>query len=103
MGTAISSSLSPDCCYYLHCGTLRYPVKPIDTNDRLNADQFKAYRENDTLTNQIHLVLSATSLNLQDPKNNTVLMDGLNRVRRFLFSVIFDEFNGKSMALCTGR
>ena len=30
----------PDCCYYLHCANLDYPVTPDPVNDERNAEDF---------------------------------------------------------------
>lgn len=68
----------PDCCYYLHCPTLDYRVVPDPTNDRINANNYNTlYRNNSTLTDAIHLTVSATCMNLQDTTLNTRFLDSL--------------------------
>jgi len=59
----------PECCYYLHCPNLNYTVVPNPENDRLNALEFtQHYQGNATLEEKIHLTLSMTFPNLQQPQ-----------------------------------
>jgi len=61
----------PDCCYYLHCPTLNYTVVPSTKNDYANAEDFtKTYKKNSSMEEMIHLTLSVTFPNLQQPKDN---------------------------------
>lgn len=60
----------PDCCYYLHCPSFNYSVVPDPYNDRLNAEDYThKYQGNSSVQERIHLTLSATFPNLQNPKN----------------------------------
>ena len=45
-------------------------VNPDPLNDRLNAEDYVNYKKNATQTETIHLTLSATFPNLQEPQNN---------------------------------
>ena len=45
-------------------------VEPDPLNDRLNALDFVEYKKNQTQMDSIHLTLSATFPNLQEPQNN---------------------------------
>ena len=67
----------PDCCYYLHCPTLNYRVVPDPTNDRINAQEYKKYKQNEGLKSKLHLTLSATFPNLQRPENITKILGEL--------------------------
>jgi hypothetical protein len=59
----------PECCYYLHCPNLNYTVVPNPENDRLNALEYtQHYQGNTTLEEKIHLTLSMTFPNLQQPQ-----------------------------------
>ena len=64
------NSSDPECCYYLHCPTYKYMVNPDPLNDRLNAEDFIKYKNNQTQMDAVHLTLSATFPNLQEPQNN---------------------------------
>ena len=64
----------PECCYYLHCPTLDHKVVPDPLNDRLNAADFKRYKQDENLKSKIHLTLSATFPNLQMPDNITTIL-----------------------------
>ena len=67
----------PDCCYYLHCANYDYPVTPDPKNDELNAEDFKNYYEGKPLMEQIHLIPSVTFPNLQQPENNSRILEQL--------------------------
>ena len=67
----------PDCCYYLHCANYNYPVTPDPKNDELNAEDFKNYYEGKPLMEQIHLIPSVTFPNLQQPENNSRILEQL--------------------------
>lgn len=60
-----------DCCYYMHCPTAEYKAVPDPTNDILNAEDYKKYKTNQTQMDMVHLTLSATYPNLQDPKGQS--------------------------------
>ena len=70
---------SPDCCYYLHCATFDYPVTPDPINDIENAKNFLSKYKNKPLSKQIHLIPSFTAPNLQQPENNSLVLDMLQK------------------------
>jgi len=59
------------CCYYLHCANYNYPVVPDPKNDIANAEDYKMFYKDKELEQEMHLTLSYTSANLQQPENNT--------------------------------
>jgi len=67
----------PDCCYYLHCASYDYPVTPDPINDERNAQDFQEKYLNKELSKQIHLIPSVTFPNLQQPENNTRILETL--------------------------
>lgn len=68
----------PDCCYYLHCPTLDYVITPDPYNDRLNAEEYRdIYMKDKEMQKKMHLTVSATSLNLQNPENNMKVLNNL--------------------------
>jgi len=67
----------PACCYYLHCATYDYPVVPHPKNDEDNAEDFNNLYKGQELEKEMHLTLSFTSPNLQQPENNTRIMGHL--------------------------
>ena len=69
----------PDCCYYLHCPTFDYPVVPNPLNDRENAENYVKYKNNPNQSSKIHLTLSATFPNLQNPVDIMTNLDNLTR------------------------
>ncbi|CAL4182177.1 unnamed protein product, partial [Meganyctiphanes norvegica] len=67
-----------DCCYYLHCATLDYVVTPDPHNDILNAEEYRdIYMKDEEMRKKMHLTVSATSLNLQNPINNMGVLNNL--------------------------
>ena len=72
-------SNSKDCCYYLHCANYDYPVTPDPINDIRNAQDFQKYYKDKDLSKQIHLLPSVTSPNLQQPENNSNVMEMLQK------------------------
>jgi len=68
---------SPDCCYYLHCATFDYPVTPDPINDIENAKNFQSKYKDKPLSKEIHLIPSFTAPNLQQPENNSRVLDML--------------------------
>jgi len=70
---------SKDCCYYLHCANYDYPVTPDPINDIRNAQDFQKYYKDKDLSKQIHLLPSVTSPNLQQPENNSNVMEMLQK------------------------
>jgi len=75
----------PDCCYYLHCANYDYPVTPDPKNDELNAQDFKNYYEGKPLAEQIHLIPSVTFPNLQQPENNSRILEHLKSKHQGVF------------------
>lgn len=70
----------PPCCYYLHCATLDYVVTPDPHNDRENAKEYRdIYMKDEEMRKKMHLIVSATSLNLQNPVNNMVVLNNLTQ------------------------
>jgi len=68
----------PDCCYYLHCASLDYVVTPDPTNDILNAEEYRdIYMKDEEMKKKMHLTMSATSLNLQNPGKNMDVYNNL--------------------------
>jgi len=65
------------CCYYLHCANYRYPVVPDPKNDIENAKDFNLRYKNQNLSKEMHLTLSATFPNLQQPVNNSRILGQL--------------------------
>ncbi len=58
-----------------------YRVQPTDVNDRYNADNFTTHMAEDNPGKErLHLVLSATFVNLQHPRENQQKLMMLNRV-----------------------
>eukprot|EP00090_Calanus_glacialis_P039043 TRINITY_DN67_c0_g1_i1.p1 TRINITY_DN67_c0_g1~~TRINITY_DN67_c0_g1_i1.p1 ORF type:complete len:574 (-),score=93.39 TRINITY_DN67_c0_g1_i1:129-1850(-) len=70
---------SPDCCYYLHCATFDYPVTPDPLNDIENAKDFLTKYKDKDLSKDIHLIPSVTSPNLQQPENNSRVLQSLEK------------------------
>jgi len=69
----------PECCYYLHCPNLNYTVVPTTDNDVANAQDYTTkYKGNPSLEEKVHLTLSLTFPNLQQPKQ---LNNNLNRLQ----------------------
>ena len=73
----------PDCCYYLHCANLDYPVTPDPVNDERNAEDFNTRYKDKYLQDQIHLIPSVTFPNLQQPENNSRILEGLRYLQTF--------------------
>lgn len=63
------------CCYYMHCPTPDYKAVPDPTNDILNAQDYKKYKSNQTQMDMVHLTLSATYPNLQEPEDIIKILD----------------------------
>lgn len=70
---------SQDCCYYLHCANFDYPVTPDPKNDIENAKDFLNKYKDKPLSKQIHLIPSVTAPNLQQPENNSRVMEMLEK------------------------
>ena len=68
----------PNCCYYLHCPNYDYMVLPDPYNDRKNAEDYARYQRSKQ-TKDVHLTLSYTSANLQNPDNITGWITDLER------------------------
>jgi len=68
---------APSCCYYLHCGNFDFPVVPDTANDVENAKDYMERYKGQQLENELHLILSATFPNLQQPENNSRLLGHL--------------------------
>jgi len=68
---------APSCCYYLHCGNFDYPVVPDTANDVENAKDYTERYQGQQLEKELHLILSATFPNLQQPENNSRLLGHL--------------------------
>lgn len=62
------------CCYYLHCANFDFPVVPDPKNDIDNAEDYMNRYQNKELSQKMHLTLSATFPNLQEPKNNSRIL-----------------------------
>ncbi len=70
-----------DCCYYLHCPSLDYPVEPTDDFDRVNAANMRKHNADEEARNRLHLTLSATFVNLQNTTTNKRVLHKFLRVR----------------------
>jgi len=64
-----------ECCYYMHCPTEDYKAVPDPTNDILNAQDYRQYKTNQTQMDMVHLTLSATYPNLQEPEDIMKILD----------------------------
>ncbi len=70
-----------DCCYYLHCPSLDYRVKPDTANDRKNAEDLNEHLADKEAADRLHLTLSATFVDLQNPGKNQENLNNLTFVR----------------------
>ena len=57
---------APECCYYLHCPTFKYPVIPSTVRDEQNADARAKYYTG-KFDAKFHMITAATFPNLQRP------------------------------------
>jgi len=64
-----------ECCYYMHCPTPDYKAVPDPHNDIENAKDYKRYKANQTQMDMVHLTLSATYPNLQEPDKIMSILD----------------------------
>ena len=54
-------------------------MEPDPTNDRLNAEDYVRYSQNENLTSAIHLLPSLTFPNLQNPTDNVRIVKELQQ------------------------